>query len=1072
MYPRKYLLKYYLFCVLTIGQFVLFASIGKAQDTTKGLLDINNSKLVKKINSLLDTNQKKINTFLFNKIDKTKESLNNTVDKGLKKVAPLDEDRPLPYEKLLNKKYTLGRRAYQNTMAQFNYLFHGEEELNSFIQNARLTYEDDFTADLINFYDYELATTAKNSIDSIVYRSNANIVLHDLRSNYVDDSYLLLAKAYLFHKNFDTAGSILQFINYSFDEKEDGMDVEIGSNLRNTKGKFSIATPETGRKWENKNVRNESLVWQARNYFEIGELNEGISLLQILKSDAIFPKRLYPFLNEQLAYGYYQMELYDSAAQYLEHALPNAPDQLAKSRWQFLIAQLWQKKENWQKAYDWYKKANQSSVNPIVRVYSKINMTRIDAKNANRPWLELAHELERMGKREKYSLYKDIIYFEMAKLAIQNKDFEKANEWLIFSVKKNSSNPAQKQKAFELLAAINYNNDNYSIAKIAYDSLTTLLKTHPNFEQLTARKKWMSSIALNDKTIQQEDSLQYIYTLDTASQKIVFKNWQKRINATEDKIKSLFYDTSESKSGINADLNTTANSFGNNNAFSGFNTSGFDNSNRNNNLNSSNASNNKSDFYFDNKNSVTQGKQYFIQKWGERPNLDQWRRKSSATLAYSNSANANNNAAASNAAANGAVTNLANITDSTKGINAAAPLKELAIGQLIEDSAALLASKTSWNTAALKNAQTFLLELNDFEKAYPLYKSIIQKNIDPITTERAMLDLASQYIHIGNQASADSIINIVTRNFPTGYYITRKNEQEKKLTKERSIIEEYKEAYFLSQIGNWDSLSNLALSLNKKLRGTKWYTPFQFLKVKMYAQQRQDSIALILLDSIVVQNNSENIKDRAKNIIAELKRRKDTEAYLTSLKIIKPEPVFINIPEDDQKALVIKPVPIIAKATGNNETNKLQATVKKEEGAENNLLAPIAEPAIVFVKDSSEQHYLAIVTNKVKPMFVKEMQTAFNYLNNDEFRKQQLSVTYVQFSEESYIVWVGPFSNLNTSSTYLNKVKPRLSKEIISFIPASQYELYLLGKSNILLIKNEEDLLLYKQFMLNNIYKP
>ena len=100
------------------------------------------------------------------------------------------------------------------------------------------------------------------------------------------------------------------------------------------------------------------------------------------------------------------------------------------------------------------------------------------------------------------------------------------------------------------------------------------------------------------------------------------------------------------------------------------------------------------------------------------------------------------------------------------------------------------------------------------------------------------------------------------------------------------------------------------------------------------------------------------------------------------------------------------------------------------------------------------------------------MQTAFNYLNNDEFKKQQLNVTYVQFSEDSYIVWIGPFANLNNSVTYLNKVKTRLSKEIISFIPANQYELYLLGKSNILLIKNEEDLLLYKQFMLNNIYKP
>jgi hypothetical protein len=138
-----------------------------------------------------------------------------------------------------------------------------------------------------------------------------------LRNNWVDDSYLTLAKAYLFHKNFDTAGSLLQFINYSFDQKENGMDVPIGSNLRNTKGRFSIATKENESFLENRNIRNESLLWQARNYFEINSINEGLSLLQLLKTDAIFPVRLYPFLNELLAYGYYNSELYDSAAAYL-----------------------------------------------------------------------------------------------------------------------------------------------------------------------------------------------------------------------------------------------------------------------------------------------------------------------------------------------------------------------------------------------------------------------------------------------------------------------------------------------------------------------------------------------------------------------------------------------------------------------------------------------------------------------------------------------------------------------------------------------------------------------------------
>ena len=104
--------------------------------------------------------------------------------------------------------------------------------------------------------------------------------------------------------------------------------------------------------------------------------------------------------------------------------------------------------------------------------------------------------------------------------------------------------------------------------------------------------------------------------------------------------------------------------------------------------------------------------------------------------------------------------------------------------------------------------------------------------------------------------------------------------------------------------------------------------------------------------------------------------------------------------------------------------------------------------------------------------FVKEMQTAFTYLNNDEFAKQKLNVTYVQFNENSYIVWIGPFVNNLDAKTYINKVKPRLSTEIISFVPSKQYEIYLLSKSNILLIKDEADLKQYQQYMFKNIYKP
>ena len=92
-------------------------------------------------------------------------------------------------------------------------------------------------------------------------------------------------------------------------------------------------------------------------------------------------------------------------------------------------------------------------------------------------------------------------------------------------------------------------------------------------------------------------------------------------------------------------------------------------------------------------------------------------------------------------------------------------------------------------------------------------------------------------------------------------------------------------------------------------------------------------------------------------------------------------------------------------------------------------------------------------------------------MNNDEFKKQNLKTTYIQFEENIYIVWIGPFSDQLAGKSYIQKIKPRLKNEIISFIPTNQYEIFILGKSNILQIKTKEDLELYKDYMQKNIYK-
>ena len=1025
-----------------------------AQDTTKSILDINNSKLIKKANQFLDTNQKKINNFLNNKIEKAKNVLTNKSNELIDKTGINDMDKQLPYERLLNKKYTLGRRAYQNTVSQFNFLFHAAISLEEIIQKARDLHEDDYT-ELLPFYDYDLSITAKESIDSIIYRCNANIVLHDLRSNYVDDAYLLLAKSYLFHKNFDTAASILQFINYSFFEKEDGADLPIGSNI-NKSGKFSIASPENNRAWENKNVRNESMIWQARNYFEAGEINEGISLLQLLKTDAGFPKRLQPFLYEQLAYGYYLTGMNDSAANYLIKGLDNAQDPLTKARWSFLIAQLYEKEQKIDLAYNWYKKAGAIVSNPVIAVYASIYMASIDANRGKKSWESLANALERMIKKDKYAAFADIIYYEMAQLALRNQAVAKANQWLIASIQKNEKNTKLKQKTLVQLGALNYKIDQFSVAKIAYENLNDLLKTFPNYDQITLRKKWIDKIADLNELIKNEDSLQFIYAAPALLQAQMAKQWQKRIALIKSLEKDLFTDPNKkTDESVNVNKNNQANnpgySFGN--AFATTTTK----------------QDVKSDFYFDNPQNVSMGVTNFIKKWGDRPNVDNWRRKTTIQLAKTSPAKTNIDSVQRNIPLNSKVVENAKLVGNKKNkttLQTQDSTDQLTI-QLIQTESDLKQSQISWNKNSLSIAKIFLYELNDFEKALPRYQAVIQNDIEPATTESALLDLASHYMHIGQSTTSDSLIAIITRQFPEGIYVQKKQAKENLDRIDKNSAEAYKAAYFLAQIGDWEQFGAQMDSVQKQFKGTKWNTPYQFLKVKMHAQLGKDSLAIEYCNQIIAQNKSESIKARAKNIITEINNRKVTEAYLAALKIVQPTKV-VNTKEE---TIVQSKAPINKLKTDSNFKSSPNLKMAVNPKIDSTLSNAIANQ-ITFTNDSLEQHYIALQTMNVSAAFVKEIQNAFKDFNTETFRQLNLTVTYVQFTDQSHIVWIGPFTNASDGLAYINKVKPRLSTEIISFIAKKQYDLILIGKSNILLINNQAQLDQYKRDKSNYYFKP
>ncbi len=126
------------------------------------------------------------------------------------------EDKKLRSEKTGEKKWNLWRQFTQNGVTKFNWHFNANAKLEEIIDRAKYNFKDDYTQ-LLPFYNYSLQQTAQDKdLDSVIYKANTGILIHDLRTTWTDNLYMLMGKAYYYKNILDTAYFTFQYINYIF----------------------------------------------------------------------------------------------------------------------------------------------------------------------------------------------------------------------------------------------------------------------------------------------------------------------------------------------------------------------------------------------------------------------------------------------------------------------------------------------------------------------------------------------------------------------------------------------------------------------------------------------------------------------------------------------------------------------------------------------------------------------------------------------------------------------------------------------------------------------------------------
>ena len=962
----------------------------------------------------------------------------------LKKPAKY-ETRTLVSEKTTEGKLNKGKKFVQNTFTHYNYYFNARTRLESIIARAKLSYRDDYTK-LLSYYNYPLDITATDpDIDSVIYKCNAGILLHDLRNNWVDDLYFTMGKAYYLRKNFDSAEHVFLYVNYAFAKKDDGYDIPIGSNESGTI--FTVSTKEkTGlaSKLSMPPRRNEDLIWIAKNYIDEGKAAEASGILEILRTDPFFPERLQPELHETFGYLFYQQKAYDSSAYHLSLATDMDNSKQEKARREFLTGQLYAAADSKENAQKYFARSADHAVDPIMEIYANIDAINNSEDTINAVDKKVA-SLNHLAHKDKFVNYRDMIYYAAAQAEVERKNYDAAYTDLKKGIKFNVNNPAQRSLNFMLLGDISYIKPDYIAAKHFYDSVdASSLTTAADQQRLTARLASLQVIASNLDIVHYEDSLQTIAGLTDAQRTSLIKKLVRTLRKAQglkDEDSSVFINPAVAYNG-SADPNNPANNL--------FNTS----------------SSSKADWYFNNATLVSSGLQSFHSSWGNRPNVDNWQRIDAVNKQVAKSSQPTNSldpdhpidSTSTNSNFNGGSQKQQQSFTGGAGdisydallanIPLTADQKKASDGKIID--------------ALFNNGKQFQNVLEDFKAAIDAYQTLNKRFPDNGHLEASLAGLYYCYNKLGRKASADSALTVINTKFKNGTYAKLLNNIPSNKTSAKgkdSATQAYENIYNLFIEGNFEQAKTDKAKADSVYGNSHWTPQLLFIESIYYVSKREDSTAINKLTALNTQFAGTPLAQKAQTMINVLKKRKEIETYLTNLKVTR-------LPDDEPSPIVnLNPVENLVEKKQIKKDSIVSSPVKKVAQQKVDTVKSITGAAKTYVFNASDSQYVGIILNKVDPVYANETRNAFNRYNQANLYNQKINITSNKLNDSLNVVLLGPFTDAASALVYVDKVKPQTAGTIIPWLKPDKYSFTIISQTNLDIMNNTKDVQGYKSLI-------
>ncbi|MEA3462521.1 MAG: tetratricopeptide repeat protein [Bacteroidota bacterium] len=499
------------------------------------------------------------------------------------------------------EKNTSLSRNFHNLTSHYNIYFNGNESYKRGIEKANNSIRNDYTRTLA-LYLYEdegVHSSVSSDMQRAIDKATKVITSHSITAKpkvkegnqsakdkafyekneynkWVDDSYMLMGKAYMHQGEFFLASETFKHVMVTF-PKED--------------------------------IRYLAMIWLSRAYIMIGEDREAERILITLADEAALPDEYLSAYYSTRSQLYLQSLDYQEAAEQLELAMmQKGNSEEERIRYTYILAQLYEESGQNSLALEKYKRVTRFNPPYEMAFNARVSMAEV-YESGEASSEDLKKLLNKMLKDSKNREYRDQIYFALGNIAMEEGQREEAIEYYQQSVAVSIQNQYQKGYSSLTLAEIYYETPDYILSATYYDSAVSFLdRNYPGYAGLASLSANLSDLVYNVTSYELEDSVQMLAALPEEQRLAVIDGIIEEVRKEEEEARLAEQQAMQ-------DLAFNQSMLYGDNQMSG-----------------GRGEQSGGTWYFYNLNAKSFGQPEFRMKWGERTLEDNWRRKSKRTL--------------------------------------------------------------------------------------------------------------------------------------------------------------------------------------------------------------------------------------------------------------------------------------------------------------------------------------------------------------------------------------------------------------------------------------------------------